>query len=341
MDANSWGDGIAEGKSFKVRGHKSYQETINIILENSVQMPREASPEAHKAELNSEQFSLLKAFLVLARERCKINGIEPGTAEALEAFEEADECAKDITCAYMGLPFKTEDKLVLSPGQVKEKLALTVPSYVQDLTNYVREHGKLGVLQQDLSAGVGRYVNGRFKSADIDRLLLQALTHVEIVAYIDEMIWKNVLTGTSKLQDASPPSILGAVWRVSKLIFLVWLISIGIVALPLLVPVLSQDLMLLIGFGIAGVGTIALLYLGLLGVAGLMKERPHKRRLQQSILDMIDRMYRFYMEFRGAGPFSLSHFKKRVNDLADTGVVWPSGLFVLIEDMEERGVRMF
>jgi hypothetical protein len=30
-----------------------------------------------------------------------------------------------------------------------------------------------------------------------------------------------------------------------------------------------------------------------------------------------------------------------VNELADAGVVWPGGLFVLIEDMDARGVRTF
>ena len=56
---------------------------------------------------------------------------------------------------------------------------------------------------------------------------------------------------------------------------------------------------------------------------------------------MIDQMNGFYLEFRGGGPFSLSHFKKRVYELVEKGVVWPSGLFVLIDDMVERGVRTF
>lgn len=341
MDVNSWEDEIAEGKSYKARTHKSYQDTIEIILENSVHMPREASPEALKAELNSDQFRLRRAFLILAREHCKQNGLVPGSDEALDIFEEANVQANDIIYAYAGLPFRTEEKLALTPEQIKTKLTLTVPSYVQNLIPHVREHGKLGVLQEDLSVGVGNYVKGRFKSPDIDRLLLQALTQAEIVAYIDEMIWNNVLTGTSKLEDAAPPSVFRAVWNLSKLLLLVWIFSIGIAVLPLLITALPQDSMLLFGLGLGGLGTLALLVLGVFGIIAVIQERPRRRKIHQAILDMIDRMNGLYMEFRGSGPFSLSHFKKRVNELADTGVVWPSGLFVLIEDMEERGIRTF
>lgn len=323
------------------RAHKTYRDTIDIIIENSVLMPSEASPEARKAELNSDQFRLRRAFLLLASDHCKENGLVPGSDEALDIFQEANDRANDITYAYTGLPYRTEEMLALTPEQIKRKLTLTVPSYVQNLIPYVQEHRKLGAWQDSLSSGVGCYVKGRFKSPDIDRVLLQALAQAEIVAYIDDMIWKNWLTGTSALQDAAPPSVIRAVWNLSKLIFLVWVISVGIVALPLLIHALSIDFMLLIGLSFAGLGTLALLVLGVLGVIGMMKEKPRKRKHQQSILDMIDQMNGIYMEFAATGPFSLSHFKKRVNELADTGVVWPSGLFVLIEDMERRGVHSF
>jgi hypothetical protein len=43
----------------------------------------------------------------------------------------------------------------------------------------------------------------------------------------------------------------------------------------------------------------------------------------------------------GQATFSTTHFKKRVDDLAEAGVVWPSGLYVLLDDMKVRGVRDF
>lgn len=321
--------------------HKAYQDKIDRFLENSAHMPREATPEQQKAELDSEQFRLRKAFLLLAREQCMENELMPETREAFDIFEAASLRADDIIYAYLDGLYLTQKKLDLTPEQIKEKLALTVPSYVGNLILHVQEHGKLPVLQESLSAGVGGYVNGRFKSSDIDRLLLQALTQSEVTAYIDEMIRKNVLTGTSKLEDAAPPSVFRPVWNVSKLIFLVWIFSFGVVASPFLINALPQYTMLLIGLGLGGLGTLALLILGLWGVILVLQDRPRKRKAHQSILDMIDQMNGFYLEFRGGGPFSLSHFKKRVYELVEKGVVWPSGLFVLIDDMVERGVRTF
>lgn len=338
----NWEDSGAEFEVGLARSPKTFENMIDIIIENSVFLPREASAEAQRAELNSESFRLLKAFLILARDHCQRNGLEPGTKAAWDIFEEANERAKDIIDCYVGLPFRAEERLALTPEEITTKLALTVPSYVgSDLIHHVKQHGKLGVPQDWLSSGVGNYVNGRFKSPDIDRLLLQVLSQVEIVAFIDEMTWKNPITGTSRLQDVAPPSALKAVWNVLIRIVGVWVISALIATLPLLIPALSQDLMLVTGLSVGGLGTLALLFFGVLGVIGVIKEKPLNRKYGKSIVDMIDQMNGFYIEFRSRGPFSLSHFKKRVNELADAGVIWPSGLFVLIEDMEERGVRNF
>lgn len=330
-----------EERTNRRRGHKTFKDTIDIIIDNCVHMPHQASQEAKEAELNSEQFTLRRAFLLLATDCCKENGLEPGSNEALNIFEEANDRANDIIYAYTGLPLGTEEKLALSPEKIKAKLALTVPRYIQNLIPYVHEYGKLGAPQEWLSSGVGRYVQSRFKSPDIDRLLLQALTQVEIVAYIHEMTWKNILTGTSKLEDAAPPSIFRVIWNAFKFIFVVWIVSVWIMVLPLMIPALAQDLMLLIGLSLGGLGTLCLLFIGMLGITGAIKERPRKRKLQQSITEMMHQMNCFYLEFRGDGPFSLSHFKRRVNELYEAGVVWPSGLFVLIEDMEGRGVKSF
>ena len=341
MDVDEWESWSADRQARKAQAHKTYENTIDIFIRNSIQLPHEASHEAQQAELNSEQFKLRRAFLRLAREHCEENRLEPGTNAALEIFMEADNCASDIIYAYEGLSFQNKKMVALTPEQVKAKLALTVPSYVSDIIYHVREHGKLGVLQADLSAGIVPYVEGRFKSPDIDRILLQALTQVEIVAFIDEMISKNILTGTNKLEDAAPPSMLNMIWNILQMMLLVWLLSVVIVASPIAITALPQDLMLIIGSAVAGLGTIALMVLGVFGISHIIRTRPHKQKVYSSILDIIDRMDRFYKEFRGSGPFALSHFKKKVDELADTGVIWPSGLYVLIEDMEIRGVRSF
>jgi hypothetical protein len=38
---------------------------------------------------------------------------------------------------------------------------------------------------------------------------------------------------------------------------------------------------------------------------------------------------------------SVTNVAGKLMDLVEVGVVWPSGLFVLLDDMEMRGVRTF
>lgn len=337
MDFYDWD---TEPEAFKPQINRTYQDIIDTLIKNSLCMPYEASSKQKKAELNSEHSRLRRAFLLLAKDHCKKNQLTPGSEEAFNIFCEANDQAECILWAYAGLPIRTEEKLALSPEQIETKLALTVPPY--DLTFHIQKHGKLIHGPQDLSSGVGAYVKGQFKSQEIDRMLLQALTQAEIVAYIHEMIVeKDYWTGKSKLQAAAHPSILGLMWNVFKLISLVWVISVGVMALPLLMPALANGLMWSIGLSLGVFGTLCLLVFGGLLIIDVMKQKPHKKKFQQSILDMCARMTGFYIEFRGDGPFSLSQFKRRVHALADTGVVWPSGLYVLLDDMVERGVRSF
>lgn len=319
----------------------SHNNTLLVYLENSIMMPEKASEEAKRAEIESESFGLRRKFLELAKAYCEELEIEPETRSAIEAFDEANNTANSIVYSYIGLPFSDDARMKLSPERVRDKLALRVPHHVLHLTDYIKSNGKLGVPQDWLSNAAGEYVNNRFKSAEIDRVLLQALTQVEISAYIDEMMSKDVLTGKSVLDSFAPPSISKAILNTSQRISLALLIGAILIIAPLFIQNSPADEMLLIGIGAAGLGTIFALGSGIVSVTTAIRERPARKKAQMSILDTIDKMNAFYLEFKGQGPFSLARFKNRANDLANEGVVWPSGLFVLIEDMEERNIRMF
>lgn len=323
------------------RSHSTHAKSVEVFLENSIMLPHDALAQSQAAELRSESYSLIKRFLELAQKHCEDQGLKAGSDEALASFEEAHATATSITYAYQGLLCSMDERKALSPEQVTEKLALLVPSYVTNLATHVKDRGTLGVLQDDLSLAVGEYVKGRFKSPTIDRVLAQALTQVEIVAYMDEMLRKNPLTGMSKLEEARPSSVVKAAWNLSKLVFALWIVSLGIAASPLVFSALPVNAMLFVGLGLGASGTIAMLALLVLGVIGIQREKPKKRRQQDSIVNMINRMNGFFLEFKTAGPFSTAHFRKRVDELAEVGVVWPSGLFVLLDDMEVRGVRSF
>lgn len=323
------------------RSHSTHEKSVEIYLENSIMLPQDASEEARKAEVRSESYQLIKHMLELAQQHCEEQNMEPGSNEALAAFDEGHDTATSVVHAYQGLPFSMEDRTALTPEQVTEKMALLVPPHVTNLPAHVKKTGKLGVLQDDLSYAAGNYVMGRFKSSWVDRVFAQALTQVELVAYVDEMLWKNPLIGMSKLEEIYSPSVMQMVWNVSKVIFGLLLVSFGIAALPMVFPALPADGMLLGGLAVGALGSIILLALLVLAIVGILREKPASKRRRQSILDMIDRMNGFFLEFKSSGPFSTAHFRKRVDDLAEAGVVWPSGLYVLLDDMEARGVRVF
>jgi hypothetical protein len=333
--------GFEEFTDAVARTHSTHEKSVAVYLENSIMLPLEASDEAKKAELQSESYRLIERFLDLARRYCEEEGLEPGSDEALAAFEEAHTTATSITSLYPVLLMSWDERKALSPDQVTEKYALLVPSHVTNLASHVKDKGKLGVPQDWLSGALGDYVAGRFKSPTIDRVLAQALTQVEMVAYIDEMLWKSPLTGRNQLEEAQPPSVVVPVWNFSKLVLVLWLVCLGIAASPLVFSAWPVNAMLFTGLGLGALGTIALLVLLFLVIIEILRERPRKRRLQTSIVDMIQQTNQFFLEFKSAGPFSTAHFRKRANDLAELGVVWPSGLFVLLDDMEVRGVRTF
>jgi hypothetical protein len=324
------------------KSHRTYDLSINIYIENSLSWVAEGSDESQEAELNSDQIKLLRTFLCSARDYCKANEIPPGTLEAIDVFEKAAEVAYSINYVYDGLPVSKGQQLALSPDQIKSKLSLAVPSHTMDLISHVEKHGKFGVLQDSLSAAVGNYIESNFKCQDIDRLLLKALTHVEIVAFIDEMTCKNVITGRSKLEDSAPPSVTKVLWNTFKLIFSVWFVICAVIAASsVLIPALPIDMMVVVGLSLAGLFTLIMLPILILALISMAKQKPRQDERRQSILNMLDLMNGFFLEFQGPGPFSLNHFKTKVHELADKQVMWPSALFVLVEDMEARGIKSF
>lgn len=312
-----------------------HEKTIQVILENTLMMPGDASQEAKAAELASESYKLRKAFLNLVKDRCKARGVAPESREALELFDEANNTASSIIYAYQGLPLDLEQRAKLSPVEVKEKMALLIP-YPEDVVSYAKRLGRFGAPSEFLSLATGDYVKNRFKSAEIDWILIQALTQAEIVANCSDLYYRNPITWTSRADYHKPISVRRFLWNMSKVIFWLWLAGGSIAASPLAFATLPPEVMLFIGLAVGGFGTIALLVVGVSLVIDVIEKQQRYLKYRQSITDLCVRLDVFFREFRGAGPFSLSHFKKRVNQLADEGMIWPSGLFVLIDDMESR-----
>ena len=54
---------------------------------------------------------------------------------------------------------------------------------------------------------------------------------------------------------------------------------------------------------------------------------------------MISKMEDFYFVIRQDSPLSVSSIKKELNILDNAGAIMPSGIMVILEDLEERGIK--
>lgn len=318
----------------------AYAQLAQNLLNNNVMLPDGATEEAKIAERNSDIHKLFVAFLNLAKEHCEAAGLEPDPVEAGCAFREAEAMASLIVNDSYSLPFDHEERKRLSPQEVAQKMALAVPSHVTDLLSYVKEFGAPAVNIDHLSVASGDYVRGRFKSVEIDRIIALFLVRSEIAWFTYDITVRKQLSGRSKLEDAKPPSSCSAVWSVLKAFIVLWLVAFGIVASPTVNPAFADSTTAMIGLGLGIFGSAVLFAILVIRVNSILRVRPSRKKRYAETLNLLDQMNGFYLEFR-IGPFSLAHFTRRVNDLSDAGVVWPSGLFVLIDDMKARGVVAF
>lgn len=325
----------------QVRGHSTHAQSLETYLENARILPYGVSAEMRETELQSDSHILIKRMLVLAQQHCRDRGISSGSKRSFSLYDEAYEIATSITNAYEGVTIREGDKAACAPDQIKRRLALSIPSSASNLFEYVKENGKLGVQQDELSYHVANYTKGRLKSSEVDRSLALALTHAEIAAYLDEMLWKNPITNTSRLEDAKPHGIGRFMWGAIKAMLILWSVAACVTAIPIFFPSPWFSSYVAIALGIGAVGSIAILaFYGLVALL-VHRDRPRQLRNHEAILGMMDRMNAFYQEFSANAPISTAHFRKRVEELAEAGVIWPGGIFVLLDDMEYRQVRFF
>ena len=89
MGFETFGEAVA-------RSHSTHAKRVQVFLENSIMLPCDALEEAKKAELQSDSYRLIGRFLEPARQHCEDECLEPGSDEALAAFEEAHKTATSI-----------------------------------------------------------------------------------------------------------------------------------------------------------------------------------------------------------------------------------------------------
>jgi len=178
-----------------------------------------------------------------------------------------------------------------------------------------------------------RYLKFNFRHQYVDRLLVDILTALEIYGFagevVDEPKWHNIF-GTSRLRGMHiiPKTILtilieGLLLGGLASLF-IWIGSFGGLLQPWA-----------IGLAVVLVGLYALEVLMIIIKLPFAWRSQIKAR--KKVGDILGSMVKVYAELDSSGFISAKHIYNQLESSGNIGIVWPAQLFVLLDDIMERG----
>ncbi len=323
---------------------RSWAELIETFIRNSLWLPQSASQEAKRAELDSQYIRTLRRFLQLASENAKAEGLAPDDDEAEDFLDRAYVIATDLLDPFTDLPYSDEERQNLDAAEVRRRLSITYPAEPLLLRYHLKQHGRLGVDRTSVEASVRGYLESDFKHREIDRILLLALTDMEITAYIDEMETKDFFSRKSPAELAREP-----IWwswtkgRVRSL--LSWaLVALCGLFLNYLWQQYGQSFSPNLGTppfwflpGVLGFSVVMFAASTLFTFVTLVLFGRKYTENAEHILSTLAAAVTFYQEFRSSGPISVRFFRQRLEETRQVGIIWPSSVWALLDDIEARG----
>ena len=279
----------------------------------------------------------------------------------------------NLSNEYMGLALKIADcgynrfkgnhKNLYENNTVTE---LDIQRQTQMISNYKHPiesqiTGKEGTNNQSLTDtdmvqdALISYLESDFRDVEIDRLLLTLLADSEIVGYIADVgkskFWSNDAKDPVKkffFEDGKHPHgklereelILSKIKDVnsgrSSIIGFLQYASISGAAV--LFSFLLDFIPINFGIGVSVITFVFWLYSINSSKKGIL-EISNNREKYFPIITMISKMEDFYFVIRQDSPLSVSSIKKELNILDNAGAIMPSGMMVILEDLEERGIK--
>lgn len=183
------------------------------------------------------------------------------------------------------------------------------------------------------------YLGLPFRSDAADRLLIDILIAMELYGFAEEMINTGVdSAGPLRMLDAPQPPLFSVKNHPIRR-FIRWRFWSGVV---FGVPAAGfyflggqQGWTSWVALGLAGL----FLAESLLTFVVLPAQIKLHTKQQVEARDLLLAMNDTYGELSGSGPFSVAHIRQKVDDSSSKGVVWPSVLFVLLDDIALRTPR--
>lgn len=194
---------------------------------------------------------------------------------------------------------------------------------------------KAAQLDRDgIEQAAAEYLRQPVRVAEFDRLFLDILTALEFFGFGEEMLRDSKLLEVGGVE----PGLLvrsHILWRFLKM-FGTEFLFIGLLAAGALALGYYEVLGPMWSIGIAGV---LLLYFTVMFLRGLIRLPAIWRaesKQKERALKLIEHMIEMYQMLASSGAISSRYFVERLKAAGEDGVVWPTSLIALAEDVEGR-----
>lgn len=205
------------------------------------------------------------------------------------------------------------------------------PSPLNDISS-----NKVPAMNRDLlQESVRMYLDLPVGHQQVDRCLIDSLTALELFAFGDEMLNEPAFPG---LAPQSPLRRSHPLWAFIKGQFgnlIAACVLFAVALIPYKMGWIAETGLTATGLILCGL--LCLLFaIGLLTLPSFWRQQ-HKA--SKKVTEALEAMVTVYAELNSNGLVSARHFRERVSKAADKGVLWPSGLFVVLDDVEARSGR--
>lgn len=296
------------------------------ILGNFGWVASHSSKEWKMAEKLSQPYAILGFLLE--------NAEQLGVAEKTEtAFELASDLAWSTSAPLSAGNRQKHDQL----SEFQRDYALTYWAEADLVERTVKRDGRLRITRDKYESTIGDYLKSGLQDPRIDRILVLSLTDLEITAYFDEIHSVDLFSQRLPYQVSNTSAPL--LWLKGRVNF--FALSLSIVAISWGLSFFWQSgPEWLLTFGIA-TGTLLFGLSSAISLFAYPSAKAAFAKMSEPMDQVRGLMSRFYSEFRTAGPISTPFFRSQVEELRSCGVIWPSSLWPLLDDMESRGIRHF
>ncbi len=186
----------------------------------------------------------------------------------------------------------------------------------------------------EIEAAADEYLSLPYRVPELDRLLVDILVALELFAYGDEVSGNKPMSGGGLSPLKLKPIRSFLIGHGSNLLLG---IVVGSVAWGASLIHLFPERWLPALWGI-----LLLLFLGrlLIGAVAFPRFWLAATKARKRSLDLLSAMNGVYSELNSTGPISTNHIQQRAQATSAEGVVWPSPLFVLLDDINARSGRI-